>query len=620
MKQKLLSFFIGAFCATQVILAQSPSEKIAQNWLKQNTKKFDIQPHHNFKMLFNRKGPSGETLRYYQMVNDVQVYDAEFTIHINTIGEISYTANTYKKGIENINTTPLITKDDAASIARNHIKANGEISFQKEQLFVYDHNNSTKLVHQITIEPRATPVGSWEVIVDANTGEVLSAKDKSYYHNHNKGKKKEKKKKAQKRNSTSAMRANATGKVFDPDPLSATGNVYGGGYVDGNGQGDTDSAELDAARSDVTLLDVTFSGGQYSLIGPYAEIVDSENPSRGLFSQVSSDFSFTRNEAGFEAVNTYYHVDKSMRYINETLNITLMPYQYSGGVRFDPHGLNGQDNSHFSSGSGEIAFGEGCVDDAEDADVIIHELGHGIHDWVTNGGLSQTNGLSEGSGDYWAQSYSRALNQWTTSDASYNYMFHWDGHNTCWGGRVTNTARQYPSDLVSQVHADGEIWSAVMMEIYDIIGRTKTDAAFLEGLGMTNSGTNQPQAATAVRQAAMDMVLAGQYGMTCADVDVMTDRFNARGYALAPLNCNVLDVNEFEIKDISIFPNPTTNTITIKGIQQDYKIEVYNIIGQKIIEKNITPDNNTINVSHLSNGAYILKLKDYEGAMKFIKL
>ena len=85
MKQKLLAFFIGAFYATQVMVAQSPNEKTAQNWIKQNTKKFNIQPHHNFKMLFNRKGPSGETLRYYQMVNDVQVYDAEFTIHINTI-------------------------------------------------------------------------------------------------------------------------------------------------------------------------------------------------------------------------------------------------------------------------------------------------------------------------------------------------------------------------------------------------------------------------------------------------------------------------------------------------------------------------------------------------------
>ena len=32
-------------------------------------------------------------------------------------------------------------------------------------------------------------------------------------------------------------------------------------------------------------------------------------------------------------------------------------------------------------------FGQGGVDDAEDMDVILHELGHGLHDWITNGNL-----------------------------------------------------------------------------------------------------------------------------------------------------------------------------------------------------------------------------------------
>lgn len=406
--------------------------------------------------------------------------------------------------------------------------------------------------------------------------------------------------------------------VFDADPLSATGNIYGGQYIDNN---DATNASLDAARSSVSLLDITFSGGQYSLDGPFAVIVDSESPSTGLFAQASNAFNFDRSEQGFEAVNTYYHVDKCMRYINNTLGISVMPRQHTGGVRFDPHGVNGSDNSHFSPGSGEIAFGEGCVDDAEDADVIIHELGHGIHDWLTNG--STSNHFGEGTGDYIAQSYSWALNQWTTADASYHYMFHWDGHNNCWNGRVTNTSKVY-SDFANpagnNVHANGEIWSAPLMEIYELIGRTKTDAAFFEGLAMTNTGSNQQDAAIAVRQAAMDMVLANRFGMTCSDVDVITARFTARGYTMPPLNCAALGISEFEINNVSIFPNPATNSITIKNIVKEYTIEVYNIIGQKIMKENISPNNNKIDISNISNGAYILKLKDYSGALKFIKL
>jgi len=89
--------------------------------------------------------------------------------------------------------------------------------------------------------------------------------------------------------------------------------------------------------------------------------------------------------------------------------------------------LDGDDNSYYSNG--RLVFGEGGVDDAEDADVVLHELGHGLHDWLTNGSLSQVQGLSEGCGDYWAQSYSRSLGQWPLSAPAYNWMFSWDGHN-----------------------------------------------------------------------------------------------------------------------------------------------------------------------------------------------
>ena len=46
-------------------------------------------------------------------------------------------------------------------------------------------------------------------------------------------------------------------------------------------------------------------------------------------------------------------------------------------IDVDCHGFNGGDNSAFNPGTNppSIVFGQGGVDDAEDADVIIH----GIH-------------------------------------------------------------------------------------------------------------------------------------------------------------------------------------------------------------------------------------------------
>jgi len=217
-----------------------------------------------------------------------------------------------------------------------------------------------------------------------------------------------------------------------------------------------------------------------------------------------------------------------MRYINLSLGIPLSPYQYVGGVKFDPHGLGGEDNSHYLPETGSVSFGDGGVDDAEDISVIIHELGHGIHDWLTNGNLSQVDGLSEGCGDYWAASYIRNTGYWISSDPAYNWIFNWDGHNPFWPGRVTNYTSHYPDGLVGQIHTDGQMWASSLMSVYDLIGREPTDRNFLEALAMTNGSSNQQDAANAFIQS--DQL---NYGGTH-----LTDIFNVfidRGYIEAAL-------------------------------------------------------------------------------------
>jgi len=321
-----------------------------------------------------------------------------------------------------------------------------------------------------------------------------------------------------------ALYVDGSGYVFDPDPLGAAHATYGSpGYTDG---ADATTAELDAARATRTLLDLTdIGGGTIKLQGPYAEIVDAESPFKGLFTQVGSSFNFNRAQDGFEAVNTYFHIDQIMRHVNLTLGVPVTPYQYTTGrVRFDPSGLGGTDNSHYVFSTGLLAFGEGGVDDAEDADVVIHELGHGLHDWLTAGGISQVDGLSEGLGDYVAQSYSRSLAQWASNEAPYHWVFSWDGHNEFWPGRTTNSGALYPGGLVGQVHADGQIWSSSLMKIWNDIGRNKTDAAVFEGIAMTNSGSSQNDAAQAVLQAAVAL------GYTQAEISSFVTHFQNTGY------------------------------------------------------------------------------------------
>lgn len=526
-------------------------------------------------------------------------------------GEVTFATEVpVSKKLKKVNTIPTYSKTDAFDKAKIAANIAGEITYQENNLYVFvTEEEETKLVHRVIINSYNTP-GDWEIMVDAHSGEILRILDIANYHK-DRPRKKTKEKIAE-------IKAAGTAYIFNPDPLSVAHVAYGGNYVDNN---DATNASLDAARSLVTLPDITFSSGVYSLKSKYVQIADFELPSTGLFTQSSPDFLFNRNDQGFEAVNAFYHIDRSLAYINETLGINCKSTLNGGVMMVDPHGLDGDDNSHFLPTSQRLAFGEGCVDDAEDADVVLHELGHAIHYWVTGLKSSSAQGFGEGSGDYWAMSYSRSLNQWATSEPQYNWMFSWDGHNECWAGRVTNYAAKYPTSNInssSAIHANGQIWATMLMKIYDKIGKEKTDRIFLEGLALTNSSATQQTAALAVRQAAIDMV--GTYGFTCDDVAIISQEMTTTGYTMPAYQCITLAVTDVNKNLVSVYPNPVTENLTVSmDFKKTETAEIYSLEGRKVSESNINANNNIINVSKLTKGVYLLKIKGTEIVQKFIK-
>ncbi|MEM7483333.1 MAG: peptidase [Acidobacteriota bacterium] len=475
--------------------------RAAEGLLKLNDPSLNDLKHHA-----TQEALSGHVVRYRQQYDGVPVYGGEVTIKINNDDRVTFVMNTYKKGVDVDTTAPTVSAEQARTIAHDYLNARGGFHFDRASLVIYPGATAGRLAHRIYSSPKVAPIGDWEVLVDAHTGEIFRVQDKMAYGG-----------------STSV---DGTGDVFEPDPLTSATATYGDtGYVDGN---DADTAQLLAEIFSRTLQDITLDSGTHSLVGPWAEITDWASPFKGLFTQASSDFAFTREQDGFEAANTYFHIDVYMRYLNDTLGLNIEPYQYPGGVQFDPHGFNGADNSSYSSGTGRLQFGEGGVDDAEDADVVIHELGHGLHDWATVGGLSQVEGLSEGIGDYVAAEYSRFFGFWDPADDGYDHVFSWDGHNAFWGGRRSdwNDTRTYPQDLSGGIHTQGQFWSSCNMDVWDAIGRDLSVTAHWEGLKATNNGTNQDDAAAAVVQAAADL------GFDQADIDAIVGVFQGCGYSV----------------------------------------------------------------------------------------
>ncbi len=505
-------------------------EAMAEQFIRENHQLLGLS-YPNLKELYHhatRTSLSGHVVRYRQQYEGLPVGKSEITIHINHKNVVTYVLNDYRRGIKLTSVAPNLNLNQAKTLAHAHIRSSGDLDFEDSRLMVYYYQGTSRLAYEITIIADQ-PLGEWHVFVDAHTGEIFKAVDMaSYYCSHEHKSKQESHSCSKKEHASFKMMATGTGNVFDPDPLSSAQVAYGAtGYTDSN---DANSTQLQSQLMNVTLLDIEETGGVYKLAGPYAEVTDWDSPSTGLFTQNSPDFFFNREEQGFEATNIYYHIDYSMRYINETLMINILPFQYSGGVQYDPHGAGGADNSYYTPSTGRLSFGEGCVDDGEDSDVIHHELGHGIHDWATNGNSSGSEGLGEGSGDYWAQSYNRGLGNWGPTDPQYNYMFNWDGHNECWGGRTTAYGASYPGGLTGSIHTDGQIWATCLMEVWDQIGQEQTDRIFLEGLSMTNGSSGQNDAAVAAFQSAQDM------GYSMADLTAIYNTFTACGYTLPTFN------------------------------------------------------------------------------------
>jgi len=89
-------------------------------------------------------------------------------------------------------------------------------------------------------------------------------------------------------------------------------------------------------------------------------------------------------------------------------------------------------------------------------------------------------------------------------------------------------------------------------------------------------------------------------------------------------NSSTLAVNKYTAKKMfSIFPNPSSNFITIqinKNIDGKQDFQFYNSIGQLVKEVTIT-NNASVNISNLPSGIYFIRLKNHVGLVyRFAKM
>ena len=265
----------------------------------------------------------------------------------------------------------------------------------------------------------------------------------------------------------------ATGVVFYPNPVTTLGNQN---LDDAK---DADLAVFGPAYKQVVLTRLDGSGG---LTGQFVVV----KSSTGKAAQATNGAfpAFHRDSDEFEQIMGYYWVNTAQDYLQSLgFGSRLRPVnQRQIELRIDQFG---GDNSFFRDDKANITLGKGGVDDAEDAEVIVHEYGHSVQDGqVTGFGTTLESGaIGEAFGDYLAV----VVTSWKAGRPTLTpepCVADWD--STSYTSTTPHCLRRidgskvYPGDIRGEVHADGEIWSRALWDIRTALGDTKATTLIVE--------------------------------------------------------------------------------------------------------------------------------------------
>lgn len=74
----------------------------------------------------------------------------------------------------------------------------------------------------------------------------------------------------------------------------------------------------------------------------------------------------------------------------------------------------------------------------------------------------------------------------------------------------------------------------------------------------------------------------------------------------ATISCGGLSTDNFEETNISVFPNPAADFISIANLKENKTFIIYDVSGKKLLEKELSTTDNQIDISQLATGTYFL--------------
>lgn len=359
---------------------------------------------------------------------------------------------------------------DAVRRARRALGSSGRTSrLQGTEEMWFFHAGKLKPAHRVRLV-RSKPQQEWIVYINAHTGGLLSKYD-------------------------NLAQARGRARVFDPSPVTELG-----GHETLMTPAGKPRKPPKSAYREVSLYGLKRNGrleGKRVTTKPTA-------PSRRV-RKTNRQFLLKATQKGFEEVMVYYHIDAALRYLAQ-LGFRGSRAIFSSPVRANVNGTR-DDNSWYSPGNRLLTFGSGGVDDAEDGETILHELGHAIQDAICPdfGQSEEAAAMGEGFGDYFACSFFADKKPQRYRPV----VMTWDGltHGLEVGIDPPGLRRVDEDwtydDFIKgdDEHANGEIWSATLWEVRSKLGGKQADRLILESHFQLDGFTTFARGARAILDA-----------------------------------------------------------------------------------------------------------------------
>ena len=417
--------------------AQDPniSEFKARSFIDNNNFLFNVK-NNDLELWVNDMKGNIRYLIFNQNYQGIPVWNARIDFRYRLNGDLVLLGNDSFNDI-NINTNPTISMINATELAKNHVgysELKGDYMIEESEQYIWV-NQSKKSTYHLTwlvelyvneVNPHKNelPVHRWKVFVDANSGEILHKFDLVQ---------------------TAVVSGYVTGGVKDQPYGTESNRPLEHVEVQISGVGSTYTDEDGYYSIEIGNSNRT---ANVRLQGSYINTNNSSGNDAVITRTVSpgttEDFVFTNVNSIPSERDTYYHANLIHDW-QKALDpsFTGADYQMPANVN-----INDNCNAYWDGNSINMySAGGGCPATGEMADVVYHEYGHGLQQFIYSPYSSPfDSGMGEGCADYWAMTL--------TNSPCLGLGFFGDG--SCL--RDGENTRQYPAnECGGSVHCLGEV-------------------------------------------------------------------------------------------------------------------------------------------------------------------